>query len=184
MKPLLQYMKLGVIVAISAIYASPAFANVDVPDELSKLDSQTHAGPLPDKTAFSDENGNIHDLKDFRGTVLLVNLWATWCAPCVKEMPDLNELADKMANKPFRVLAISQDRGGAKDVQTFYKENDIHNLSTALDPKGVMARSFKVRGLPTSILIGRDGNIIGYIEGIAPWTDPAVVDYFTRLTED
>ena len=184
MKPLLQYMKLGVIVAISAIYASPAFANVDVPDELSKLDSKTHAGPLPDNTAFSDENGNIHDLKDFKGTVLLVNLWATWCAPCVKEMPDLNELADKMADKPFRVLAVSQDRGGAKDVQAFYAENDIHHLSTALDPKGKMARSFKVRGLPTSILVGRDGNIIGYIEGIAPWTDPAVIDYFTRLTQE
>jgi thiol-disulfide isomerase/thioredoxin len=183
-KALLQYIKLGVIVAISAIYASPAFANVAVPDQLSKLDTATHAGPLPDKTEFSDENGNIHDLKGFKGTVMLVNLWATWCAPCVREMPDLNDLADKMADKPFRVIAISQDRGGAKDVQTFFDENDIHNLDVALDPKGALARSFKVRGLPTSILIGKDGNVIGYVEGVAPWADPAVVRYFTDLTND
>ncbi|MEQ5776416.1 TlpA family protein disulfide reductase [Thalassospira sp. NFXS8] len=184
MKALLQYIKLGVIVAISAIYASPAFANVAVPDQLSKLDSATHAGPLPDKTEFSDENGNIHDLKGFKGTVMLVNLWATWCAPCVREMPDLNDLADKMADKPFRVIAISQDRGGAKDVQAFFDENDIHNLDVALDPKGALARSFKVRGLPTSILIGKDGNVIGYVEGVAPWADPAIIKYFTDLTND
>lgn len=183
-KAVLRYLKLGVIVAIYAVYATPAFADVVVPDELSKMKPADAVKTVPEDASFADENGNIHKLADFRGTVLLVNLWATWCPPCIREMPDLDGLSAKMANKPFRVIALSQDRGGVKDVEGFFKKVGLSNLEIAVDPKGKVGRDFKIRGLPTSFVIDKSGKIVGKVEGQAKWDAPAVVDYFTALSAE
>ncbi|MEQ8286385.1 TlpA disulfide reductase family protein [Thalassospira sp.] len=181
MKALLHYVKLGVIVAISGIYATPAFADTQFPQELSKMVAPSDDGSLPEGAVFVDENDAQISLNNLKGQVILVNLWATWCVPCVKEMPELDQLAAEMAGKPFRVLALSQDRGGAAAVTEFFEKNGIEHLDVVLDPRGSTARQMGARGLPTSFIIDGNGVIRGKLEGIARWDAPAVITYFDGL---
>jgi thiol-disulfide isomerase/thioredoxin len=122
---------------------------------------------------FTDGDGNQYSLADFKGRVVLVNLWATWCVPCVKEMPSLDRLQTALGGKDFTVLAISQDRGGARVVDPFLDKLGLSALKRYLDPKGTVGRAFAVRGLPTSVLIDRDGRELGRLEGGAEWDGPA-----------
>lgn len=183
MKALLRYVKLGVIVAISGIYATPAFADTQFPQELSKMVVPSDGGSLPEDLAFVDENGNEIAFNSLKGQVVLINLWATWCVPCVKEMPDLDRLAVEMDGKPFRVLALSQDRGGAEAVSEFFEKNGIDNLDILLDPRGAIARKMGARGLPTSFVYDGKGDLKGKLEGIARWDAPAVIGYFDQLID-
>lgn len=141
---------------------------VPVQPALGKFVATEPARPAPD-TAFEDAAGKRVTLADFRGRTLLVNLWATWCGPCVREMPALGRLAAAMTGKDFAVLLVSEDRGGAKTVEPFLAKHDLGALGSHLDPKGELGRAFGVRGLPTSILIGPDGKERGRIEGAADW---------------
>src|SRR5689334_12823211 len=90
--------------------------------------------PMPE-ASFTDGEGKAASLADFRGKVTLVNLWATWCEPCIREMPTLDKLAAAMADKDFAVAIISEDRGGAKTVDSFLPKLGLATLKTYLDPK-------------------------------------------------
>ena len=124
--------------------------------------------PAPEIT-FSDAAGNTLRLADFRGKVVLLNLWATWCAPCVKEMPALDRLQAKLGGPDFAVLALSIDREGLAKVQGFFAQNRIAALPPYLDPSGRAPAAFGARGLPTTLLIDRDGRLVGRQEGAAAW---------------
>ena len=130
--------------------------------------------PAPEIT-FSDAAGNTLRLADFRGKVVLVNLWATWCAPCVKEMPALDRLQAKLGGADFTVLALSIDREGLAKVQPFFAANKIGALAPYLDPGGRSPATFGARGLPTTLLIDRDGTVVGRQEGAAEWDDDSSV---------
>jgi thiol-disulfide isomerase/thioredoxin len=120
---------------------------------------------------FTDMDGKPAALADFKGRPVLVNLWATWCQPCLKEMPELAAFAKRLDGK-LRVAAISEDRGGAGTVAPFLAKHDFAGLSFYLDPKGAATQAFAVRGLPTSLLIGPDGKLLGKVEGAAEWDKP------------
>ena len=124
-------------------------------------------------TAFADDTGRSVRLADFRGRVVLVNLWATWCQPCIREMPALDRLAAAMKGTDFAVVLISQDRGGAHVVGPFLQQLGLKVLQTYLDPKSAVGQAFAVRGLPTSILIDRDGTELGRLEGAEEWDGAA-----------
>jgi thiol-disulfide isomerase/thioredoxin len=123
---------------------------------------------------FRDGGGEEVTLADFRGKVVLVNLWATWCAPCVKELPLLAKLQAKRAGADFMVIALNLDRPGKADVPEFLKEADAAALEPFADPTMKMMRGFRVAGLPTTILIGADGREIARREGEADWDKPEV----------
>jgi thiol-disulfide isomerase/thioredoxin len=135
--------------------------------KLGEFIPQNPPQPAP-AISFTDMAGKPVTLSDFRGTVTLVNLWATWCHPCLKEMPSLEKLAASLGGR-LKVVAVSEDFGGAKRVAPFIKEHDLGKLSVYLDPKSAAIAAFKARGLPTSILIGKDGKIVGRVEGGADW---------------
>jgi thiol-disulfide isomerase/thioredoxin len=124
--------------------------------------------------AFTTRDGTTKELADFRGQLLLVNLWATWCVPCVEEMPALDRLQAKLG-KALTILAIAEDRRGADIVDPFLARTGIKNLAVELDPKAAASNAFGVEGLPTSFLIDGDGMIIGKLEGAARWDEPAMV---------
>lgn len=109
-----------------------------------------------------------------RGKGAVVNFWATWCAPCIKEMPHLDALKADLAQDGIPVIAVSQDRGGLDVVKPFFDKHGYENLSIHLDPKGAFARANKVRGLPTTILYDAEGREKGRLEGIAEWNAPDV----------
>ena len=123
--------------------------------------------PAPE-IAFADGAGKSLSLADFRGKLVLVNLWATWCEPCIREMPSLDRLRAAMPAGDLAIVLVSQDRGGDKVVAPFFAKLGL-KLETYLDPKSAVGHAFEVRGLPTSILIDREGNELGRVEGALDW---------------
>jgi thiol-disulfide isomerase/thioredoxin len=127
----------------------------------------------PPEISFVDAEGTPHALAEFKGHGVVINLWATWCVPCVAELPSLDALAAELAPNDIGVLPLSSDRGGAKVVQAFYRDHHITRLPVLLDPKGAAAHAFAVKGIPTTIIINRDGRIVSRLDGGADWNGAA-----------
>ena len=124
--------------------------------------------PVPD-TAVRNGDGKPVRLADFNGRVVLVNFWATWCAPCIREMPSLDRLQAAMGGDGFTVFAVNEDRNGAEVAAPFLEKLGVKNLGINLDNKMAFARSLGVRGLPASFLVDRNGRIVGALHGLAEW---------------
>jgi thiol-disulfide isomerase/thioredoxin len=130
--------------------------------------SATAPKPVP-PLAFTDAEGKPYDLGAFPGRMLLVNLWATWCAPCVKEMPALDRAQQALEAEGWTVLPLSSDRGGAAQVAPFYERTGLKHLKIWLDPRGTVPRAVGARGLPTTLVIDRRGQEVARLEGEAEW---------------
>lgn len=143
-----------------------------------------HESPqaVPDFT-FADVDGRSLSLSTFEGKVILVNLWATWCPPCVEEMPALDSLQAELGGDDFQVVALSIDREGSEAVVPFFEAQDLRNLPIYLDSDANGPRAFQARGFPTSILIDRQGRRIATVEGDLAWDDSEVVDMLRRVME-
>ncbi len=138
---------------------------------------QLHALSQPRKLdlRFSAADGSPRTLADYPGKAVVLNLWATWCIPCVREMPALDDLAHLVGRDDIVVLPVSSDRGGAAVVQRFFAEHGIRNLPVLLDPMSALAHDLDVRGIPTTLLIDRNGYEVGVLEGAADWSSPDAV---------
>ena len=135
--------------------------------------------PAPE-VAFTDDAGKPASLGDFVGKPAVVNLWATWCQPCLKEMPSLDRLQAQFAGK-LTVAAISQDRAGGKLVNPFVAALHLKNVKIYLDPKNDVALAFKVRGLPTSIVLDAKGRVVGKVEGPTQWDSTGMLGVLEPL---
>ncbi len=124
---------------------------------------------------FQDLDGAPVRLADFKGDVVLLNFWATWCAPCVREMPALDRLQSILGREGLRVVAVSIDRGGKQVVARFAKRIGLQNLALYLDPKSALARAFGVSGLPATFLIDAEGRVARARLGAAEWDSHAAV---------
>ena len=123
---------------------------------------------LPE-TTFLDGAGNERTLADWRGKVVLLNLWATWCLPCRKEMPALDRLQREMGSDPFQVVAVSVDRTGLAGAKKFLAETQAETLALYADPTARMATTLRAAGLPATFLLDREGREIGRLLGPAEW---------------
>lgn len=141
---------------------------------------QTRVEP-PDFTLMNLEGKQI-SLAEFKGKVILLNFWATWCIPCREEMPAMEELWKKFREKGFVIIAVSSDRGNKKGVKSFIDELGV-TFPILLDPKGEIRNTYEVLGLPMSYIIGRDGKIVGKIIGARDWTGKkadTVIEYLLQ----
>ena len=128
-----------------------------------------HAQPVAvPAVTFKDADGKDHTLAEWQGKVLLLNLWATWCAPCRHEMPALDALRSQMGGKDFDVVALATDRGGLDKPKKFWSDAGIRSLGLYLDA-GDATHGLGVIGMPTTLLIGRDGRELGRLVGPAEW---------------
>ncbi len=136
--------------------------------------------PLPE-FSFTDADGKPHTVADFTGRGLLINLWATWCPPCVAEMPALDRAQAALAAEGIVILALSSDRGGKALVEPFYRDKGIRQLGLWLDPRGAASRALGARGLPTTVLVDREGRERARVEGDQPWDSPEMLAAIRRL---
>ncbi len=137
---------------------------------------------VPSMAAFTDADGKPVNLAEFVGKGVVLNLWATWCAPCVAEMPALDAASARLAAQGVVVVPLSSDRGGKPVVEKFYAARGVHNLGIWLDTHGMAARSLGARGLPTTLIIDRRGRERGRLEGGAEWASDAAIAEIVRLT--
>ena len=139
----------------------------------------TRPKPAPE-LRFNDAEGRAHTLAEFRGKVVLLNIWATWCEPCREEMPALDRLEAKLGGERFRVVALSVDQQGSAVARKFYAEAGIKSLPLYIDPTAKAAFTVEAVGLPASLLIDRQGREIGRHLGAVKWDDPQVVERLRR----
>ena len=160
-----------------SVLASPAFANVG-PDllkgTLAKFELASAPKPLP-AIGFDDADDKALTLAGYKGKVVLLNFWATWCAPCVKEMPSLDRLQAAMGKDKFAVLPLSLDGPSKPKVAPFYKDKNLTNLGIYFDKGRKVQQALDVSVLPTSILIDGEGREIGRLQGEADWDKPEAI---------
>ncbi|WP_169728361.1 TlpA family protein disulfide reductase [Geminicoccus roseus] len=130
---------------------------------------------------YLDESGNETDLSALQGRVVVLNLWATWCAPCRTEMPSLDRLQAKYPKEEVLVLALSVDRAPAEKVQAFMDEVGAEHLTIGRDPTVKAARLLGAPGLPATIVIDQEGLEVGRLLGIAEWDGPQATALIDEL---
>jgi thiol-disulfide isomerase/thioredoxin len=155
-----------------------------------------HAGELPDlaevlvpvnpprttpEGVFVDMDGGEHTLASFVGHGMVINFWATWCQPCIAEMPSLMTLSKVLAPHDIAVLPLSSDRGGAKVVSAWFQAHDVSGLPILLDPRGALSSAWGGTGIPTTHIIGRDGKERARMEGAADWSSAATIALIEKL---
>jgi thiol-disulfide isomerase/thioredoxin len=129
---------------------------------------RSNAGKTAPATAFEDPDGAPASLADFRGKPVLLNLWATWCAPCIAEMPTLDRLAVREADR-LHVLTVSQDLDGREKVEAFFAKQGYRNLETWLDPQMALMTGLEADTLPTTILYDAQGREVWRVIGMEDW---------------
>lgn len=149
-------------------------------DPLGKT-SPENAVTAPDFT-FPDLSGKMVSLKDYRGKIVFLNIWATWCPPCVEEMPSMEKLYQKLKGEGLEILAVSLDETGGEAVGPFI---DKHKLTfpVLLDPKGDIKALYRVTGIPESYIIDKNGKLLEKIVGPRDWAATGAIRYFRKLLQ-
>jgi thiol-disulfide isomerase/thioredoxin len=129
---------------------------------------------------FVDAAGRQRSLAEFRGRAVLLNLWAPWCEPCRAELDSLDGLEARLGGPDFEVVALSLDPNGPEGVQRFYARHAVRTLGVYVDPNGAALRALKTRGIPTTLLLDKEGREVGRTLGAATWDEPAVVREIER----
>ncbi len=162
------------IAAAWLILAGPPFALAQqAPRNFIALEAPRSIAAI----AFEDDRGRAQSIGDFKGKVVLLNIWATWCGPCREEMPALDRLQALLGGPDFEVVALSIDRNGIDAVRKFYAEVGVRNLAIHLDPAGRSIRELATVGVPTTLLLDRDGRELGRIAGPAEWDSTEIADF-------
>ena len=175
------WTRLALTALALALLATPGRADSGMPGKPGQLIETRPPGPVPALT-FTDIDEQPATLAPYKGKPLILNLWATWCAPCIKEMPSLARLAGLLKDQGVAVVAISEDRGGKFVVDPFLKEHNITSLQVYLDKTMSTGKALKEATiLPMTILIDADGNEIGRVKGDRDWDSPESRAEITKL---
>lgn len=143
-------------------------------------------------TRFYDRQNQQTSIRTYRGKVVLVNFWASWCLPCLAEMPSLDQLAHDHPNDDLAILPISIDEDGLLAAIPFYHRLRLENLDLFVDPNGETAYTdhdnqndaeFALYGLPITYALDREGRILGYVTGLVDWQSDDAADFIDRLLE-
>jgi thiol-disulfide isomerase/thioredoxin len=174
------------VVAAGAALAMPFVSRASwargLPD-LAEVLTPVNPPRTPPDGVFVDTDGNEHTIASFLGHGMVINFWATWCQPCIAEMPSLEKLSQALAPHDIAVLPLSSDRGGAKVVSSWFKDHDVSGLPILLDPRGALLHAWGGQGIPTTHVIGRDGKERARLEGAADWSSAATIALIQRLVE-
>jgi thiol-disulfide isomerase/thioredoxin len=179
---LLSFISVTVLGAAIAVWfvISPSANTPPLEGWMAQFTLNDPLQPAPE-TELRTLAGEPVTLSAFKDKIVLVNFWATWCVPCVREMPSLDRLQAAFDKEKFLILAVSVDRGGAVKVTPFLKKLGVKNLTPLLDQGMRLASKLSVAGMPTSFLLDREGRVLGSLPGIAEWDSDeakALVRYY------
>jgi len=175
-------MKLRIALVFAGVALAAAGAGITISyQQTSATPFARMARPKPiPELRFVDGAGRALSLADFRGKFVLLNIWATWCAPCREEMPALDRLQAQLGGERFQVVALSVDQQGVPIARKFYGEVGIKALPLYIDPSAKAAFVLDAAGLPATLLIDRAGREVGRHLGPVKWDDPEVVERLQR----
>jgi peroxiredoxin len=142
-------------------------------------DLKLWTGGPPPALALKDLDGRQHRLADYRGKVVLINFWATWCGPCREEMPSIQELKNKLAGRPFVVLAVNLDEPESR-IRKFLTQMKL-DFPILLDPDRNVAKGWNARILPATFIVGPDGRVRYSLVGEIDWANEHVVARISEL---
>lgn len=146
----------------------------------AESDLEPYGGdPEPAQLALPDLNGEVHRLGDYAGSVVLINFWASWCGPCLREMPSLQRLERKLADTPFRLLAVNVGENSA-EIEPWLKELGV-DFSILLDADGSATRAWRVFAFPTTFVVDRAGKVSHAKAGAVEWDSEGNVDLLRAL---
>jgi thiol-disulfide isomerase/thioredoxin len=148
--------------------------------DLAKIDTTSAGSPLP-TIPFESRSGKVTPA-DFKGSVIVLNLWATWCAPCVKELPALDRLQGAFNSNDVQVLLVSQDNQGWQEVDRKWPTYKMANLDSYIDPDMGYTDAFKTPGLPLTIIYDRQGREVGRVMKPVAWDGPDAKLLLTALS--
>ena len=157
------------------IYAVLVIAACVLPGCSSKEGPAVEGKPAPD-FALKDLSGTQRKLSDFKGKIVLVNFWATWCPPCREEIPSMVKLNQLMKGKPFQLLAVSIDEKGAEEVAAFFKSSGVL-LPALLDTDQAVSKRYGTTGVPETFVINSKGVILKKVVGGFDWSAPEIVAF-------
>ncbi len=175
---------LGVLYTALVLGANPAQADIAAAEAAREGTMKkllfSESQPVSAVT-FTDPEGGEFRLADFAGKHVLVNFWATWCAPCRKEMPMLSELQTEFGDEAFEVVTIATGRNDVAGIRRFFEEVGVDNLPMYLDPRSGLARDMGVLGLPITGIVDPDGNEIARMRGDAEWNSDSAKSIIRAL---
>jgi thiol-disulfide isomerase/thioredoxin len=161
------------LVAMALLQTMHSDTNADLVELLNKEPAKL--GPIV------NQNGAEVPLESFRGKVLILNLWAPWCVPCLQEMPSLDRLAKRLPENDFVVVAVAKDALGDTPSRRMFDKMGLSRLNYYLDPKGRLESEISARGFPTTLILGADGAPLAIREGAASWDSDEMVTRLDRL---
>lgn len=128
------------------------------------------------KISWKDAKNNTLRLSNFNGKVILLNFWASWCLPCIRELPSMDRLQETLGAENFKVVAISLDRGGLKSARRLFRKIKIRSLELYVDKTSVSAKKLGVRLMPTTFIFDRNGRNMGKLQKAAEWDSPEALN--------
>jgi peroxiredoxin len=167
-----------VVIVAAAVLLIQGKDSIFGPDQPTRL----HPGSSAPNIVLPRLDGKTVNLKDYRGKVVFLNIWATWCPTCREEMPSMEKLYQGLKGEAFEILAVSVDKAGAKAVVPFMKAHKL-SFPALLDPEGTIARPYGVTGVPESFIINKEGIIEKIVIGPIDWTEPPIVSFFRTLIQ-
>ena len=181
-------LKLGpLLLIVNLFFSSLAVAESNYEDktkdiiegELRKFIFSDGTKTLPNPVVL-DMDENVVEIGS-NDDILVINFWATWCAPCKKEMPSLNNLAENMKYDDVRIITVASGRNSKEAIESFFSDNDLVNLNKFRDPRGKIAMSYGVTALPTTVVIDPSGKEIGRIIGDIDWNTEYIRAFLRNL---
>lgn len=141
----------------------------------TRAEKPVREGDAAPDFALKDMSGRDVRLSDFKGKVVLVNFWATWCPPCRSEIPSMARMTAAMSGLPFQLLAVSIDEGGKAPVEALFKSMQV-NLPTLLDPASSVGKRYGITGVPETFIVDRKGVVVKKVIGPVEWDDPQILN--------
>ncbi|WP_135077208.1 TlpA family protein disulfide reductase [Terasakiella sp. SH-1] len=170
---------------IALTLSTPALADSynDLSDNIRAYRNLTNTPTAPD-VEFTTQDGQTVSLADFKGKTILLNLWATWCPPCIREMPALNALAKEFKDHDFVVLAVATGRQGREKPDAFLEKRNLTDMISLHDPKQNFLRMMEINSLPVTFIIDKEGRMRGGVIGMTKWdTDKAKIALKKAITQ-